>query len=39
MDPTAPDLHLGHAVVLDKMRQLQDLGHVVISADRRLHQP
>ena len=26
-DPTAPDLHLGHTVVLNKMRQLQDLGH------------
>ncbi len=30
MDPTAPDLHLGHAVVLGKMRQLQDLGHEII---------
>jgi tyrosyl-tRNA synthetase len=30
MDPTAPDLHLGHTVVLNKMRQLQALGHVVI---------
>ncbi len=30
MDPTASDLHLGHTVVLNKMRQLQDLGHVVI---------
>lgn len=30
MDPTAPDLHLGHAVVLKKMRQLQDLGHEVV---------
>ena len=30
MDPTAPDLHLGHAVVLSKMKQLQDLGHDVI---------
>jgi tyrosyl-tRNA synthetase len=30
MDPTAPDLHLGHTVVFNKMRQLQDLGHVVI---------
>ena len=30
MDPTAPDLHLGHTVVLNKMRQLQDLGHIVI---------
>ena len=30
MDPTAPDLHFGHTVVLNKLRQLQDLGHVVI---------
>jgi tyrosyl-tRNA synthetase len=30
MDPTAPDLHLGHAVVLGKMRQLQDLGHEIM---------
>lgn len=30
MDPTAPDLHLGHAVVLSKMKQFQDLGHEVI---------
>ena len=30
MDPTAPDLHLGHTVVLNKMRQFQDMGHVVI---------
>ena len=30
LDPTAPDLHLGHTVVLNKMRQLQDLGHRVI---------
>ena len=29
-DPTAPDLHLGHAVVLSKMKQFQDLGHEVI---------
>jgi len=29
-DPTAPDLHLGHAVVMNKMRQLQDLGHEII---------
>ena len=27
MDPTAPDLHLGHTVVINKMRQFQDLGH------------
>ena len=26
-DPTAPDLHLGHTVLLNKMRQMQDLGH------------
>ncbi|WP_233233983.1 tyrosine--tRNA ligase [Bordetella sp. LUAb4] len=30
LDPTAPDIHLGHTVVLNKMRQLQDLGHNVI---------
>jgi tyrosyl-tRNA synthetase len=30
LDPTAPDLHLGHTVVLNKMRQMQDLGHQVI---------
>jgi tyrosyl-tRNA synthetase len=30
LDPTAPDLHLGHSVVFTKMRQLQDLGHTVI---------
>ncbi len=30
LDPTAPDLHLGHTVVLNKMRQLQELGHTVI---------
>ena len=30
MDPTAPDLHLGHAVVLKKMKQFQDLGHETI---------
>ena len=30
LDPTAPDLHLGHTVVLNKMRELQDLGHTVI---------
>ncbi|HEV8691679.1 MAG TPA: tyrosine--tRNA ligase, partial [Ideonella sp.] len=30
LDPTAPDIHLGHTVVLNKMRQLQDLGHRVI---------
>jgi tyrosyl-tRNA synthetase len=29
-DPTAPDLHLGHSVVLNKMRQMQDLGHHII---------
>ncbi|SOD23870.1 tyrosyl-tRNA synthetase [Variovorax sp. YR752] len=30
LDPTAPDIHLGHTVVFNKMRQLQDLGHTVI---------
>ena len=29
-DPTAPDLHLGHVVLLTKMRQLQDLGHHIM---------
>ena len=29
-DPTAPDLHLGHTVLLNKMRQFQDLGHHVM---------
>src|SRR5690606_35276511 len=30
LDPTEPDIHLGHTVVLNKMRQLQDMGHTVI---------
>ena len=30
LDPTAPDMHIGHTVVLNKMRQLQQLGHTVI---------
>ncbi|NBO99600.1 MAG: tyrosine--tRNA ligase [Proteobacteria bacterium] len=30
MDPTSPDLHLGHAVVLKKLKQFQDLGHKII---------
>ena len=30
LDPTAPDIHLGHTVVLNKLRQLQNLGHTVI---------
>jgi tyrosyl-tRNA synthetase len=30
LDPTAPDIHLGHTVVLNKLRDLQDLGHTVI---------
>ncbi len=30
LDPTAPDLHLGHTVVLQKLREFQDLGHVVV---------
>jgi tyrosyl-tRNA synthetase len=29
-DPTAPDLHLGHTVLIQKMKQFQDLGHEVI---------
>ncbi|MGY0398859.1 MAG: tyrosine--tRNA ligase [Ostreibacterium sp.] len=30
MDPTAPDLHLGHTVIINKLRQFQDLGHEVL---------
>lgn len=30
LDPTAPDIHIGHTVVLNKLRQLQDLGHTII---------
>ena len=30
LDPTAPDIHIGHTVVLNKLRQLQELGHTVI---------
>ncbi|MDU0810995.1 MAG: tyrosine--tRNA ligase [Burkholderia sp.] len=30
LDPTAPDIHIGHTVVLNKIRQFQDLGHIVI---------
>ena len=30
LDPTAPDIHIGHTVVLNKMRELQDLGHTVV---------
>ncbi|MFD1006574.1 tyrosine--tRNA ligase [Oceanisphaera ostreae] len=30
MDPTAPDIHLGHTVILNKLRQFQDLGHDVL---------
>ena len=29
-DPTAPDLHLGHTVLINKLRQFQDLGHEVL---------
>jgi tyrosyl-tRNA synthetase len=29
-DPTAPDLHIGHTVIINKMRQFQDLGHTII---------
>jgi tyrosyl-tRNA synthetase len=36
-DPTRPDLHLGHAVVLRKMRQFQELGHRVGPHHRGLH--
>ena len=30
LDPSAPDIHLGHTVVLRKLRQLQDLGHNIV---------
>src|SRR6185295_5532852 len=30
LDPTAPDVHLGHTVVLQKLREFQDLGHRVV---------
>src|SRR5918994_5820072 len=30
LDPTAPDIHLGHTVVIRKLRAFQDLGHIVI---------
>ncbi len=30
LDPSAPDIHLGHSVVLRKIRQMQDLGHVAV---------
>lgn len=30
LDPSAPDIHLGHAVVLRKLRQIQDLGHNIV---------
>ena len=45
-DPTAPDLHLGHTVLIRKLKHFQDLGHTVIfligdftGADRRSHRP
>ena len=30
LDPTLPDMHLGHTVVLNKLKQFQDLGHEVV---------
>ena len=36
-DPTAPDLHLGHTVLINKLRQFQELGHQVALPDRRFH--
>jgi tyrosyl-tRNA synthetase len=38
-DPTAPDLHLGHTVLIHKLKHFQDLGHQVIFLNRRLHRP
>ena len=37
LDPTAPDIHLGHTVVLQKLREFQDLGHTRRADHRRLH--
>jgi len=37
VDPTAPDLHLGHTVVLRKLKHFQDLGHTAIFSGRRFH--
>ena len=34
-DPTAPDLHLGHTVLIRKMKHFQDLGHTVVYRRRR----
>ncbi len=39
IDPTAPDIHLGHAVVLRKLREFQDAGHLRGADHRRLHGP
>jgi hypothetical protein len=36
-DPTAPDLHLGHTVLMRKLKHFQDLGHQVIFSRRRFH--
>ena len=35
LDPSAPDIHLGHTVVLRKLRQLQDLGHNIVCKNIR----
>ena len=37
LDPSAPDIHLGHTVVLRKLRQLQDLGHNNCNNNRRFY--
>ena len=34
MDPTAPDIHFGHTVILNKLKTFRDLGHEVILLDR-----
>ena len=36
-DPTAPDLHLGHTVLIRKMKHFQDLGHTVVYVVGRVH--
>ena len=35
MDPSAPDIHLGHAAALRKLKQMQDLGHNIVVVDRK----
>jgi len=41
VDPTAPDIHLGHTVAIEKLRQFQELGHTAVSSSKRknIHLP